>query len=57
LHDQLVNEYDTAGRKTKETYPDHVAGSQIGGLDYGIVQFTYDGRCTTARMVCSALLH
>jgi hypothetical protein len=31
-----------AGRKIKETYPDHVTGSSVGSLDYGIVEFTYD---------------
>ncbi|TWT80045.1 tRNA(Glu)-specific nuclease WapA precursor [Planctomycetes bacterium CA13] len=34
--------YDDAGNKLTETYPDHVSGSSIGNVGYGIVSFTPD---------------
>ena len=35
-------QYDAAGRKIKETYADHVAGTSAGDADYGIVELSYD---------------
>jgi len=36
-------EYDDRNSKIKETYPDHVPGKKAGDVDYGIVEFSYNG--------------
>ena len=35
-------QYDSAGQKIQELYPDHVAGTSPGDAGYGIVSLTYD---------------
>ena len=37
-----VYEYDARNLLTKTIYPDHEDGSEIGDLNYGIVECTYD---------------